>query len=283
MNQRPDLYSAAIIGSPLVGHEALFAPARRRFVGRRIWRPRQARATGPSCPNIRPTRTCAQDVRYPAGLLLQSTKDDRVHPGHARKAAARFIEYGNRVYFHEYMEGGHSVGADHAEDAKRSAMLLMYLDRELGVAAPAPAVSRGARPLNTTECPRGSSLRCSHRSPPRHRRHRTLRRSSQAVCLPRTIGNARPWVCRLCVWDNDLGTGASAWAQHWHLPTSSNIPIERPAAASARICGWGRAAPIASRRWSAVGHPSSRLFVPGMFPNNSRSPAIGPTSGTTRK
>ena len=33
------------------------------------------------------------------------------------------------------MEGGHSVGADNAEDAKRAAMLLMYLDRELGGAS----------------------------------------------------------------------------------------------------------------------------------------------------
>ena len=76
-------------------------------------------------------------------FIYGSTKDDRVHPGHARKAAARFIEYGNRVYFHEYMEGGHSVGADHAEDAKRAAMLLMYLDRELGAGSRTTAPERG--------------------------------------------------------------------------------------------------------------------------------------------
>ena len=70
-------------------------------------------------------------MRYPAPFFYSSTKDDRVHPGHARKAAARFKEYGNRVYFHEYMEGGHSVGADHAEDAVRAAMLHAFLTMEL--------------------------------------------------------------------------------------------------------------------------------------------------------
>ena len=41
------------------------------------------------------------------------------------------MENGNRVYYHEYLEGGHSVGADHAEDAVRAAMLHGFLQREL--------------------------------------------------------------------------------------------------------------------------------------------------------
>ena len=146
----PTSIRRAIIGSPLVGHEALFAPARRRVVGRRIWRPRQARAVGVSL-QIFALSEHAEGRPLSAGFIYGSTKDDRVHPGHARKAAARFIEYGNRVYFHEYMEGGHSVGADHAEDAKRSAMLLMYLDRELGGrrcrrSGPASAAASSAQP-----------------------------------------------------------------------------------------------------------------------------------------
>jgi prolyl oligopeptidase len=76
--------------------------------------------------NVRP------GLRYPAVFFYSSTKDDRVHPGHARKLAARLGEYGNRFYFHEYLDGGHSVGADHGEDAKRAALLMAYLKRELG-------------------------------------------------------------------------------------------------------------------------------------------------------
>ena len=75
--------------------------------------------------NVRP------GVKYPPTFFYLSTKDDRVHPGHARKMAARLEEYGNRIYFHEYLEGGHSVGADRAEDAYRAALLNAFLTREL--------------------------------------------------------------------------------------------------------------------------------------------------------
>ena len=133
LNQRPDLYSAAIIGSPLFDmkrYSHLLAGA--------SWIDEYGDPDKPEdwafMSRYSPYQNLRRDVRYPAVFIYGSTKDDRVHPGHARKAAARLMEYGNRVYFHEYMEGGHSVGADHAEDAKRAAMLLMYLDRELGSA-----------------------------------------------------------------------------------------------------------------------------------------------------
>ncbi|WP_197018345.1 prolyl oligopeptidase family serine peptidase [Sphingomonas sp. URHD0057] len=141
LNQRPDLYSAAIIGSPLWDmkrYSHLLAGA--------SWIDEYGDPDKPEqwayLSKYSPYQNMRKDVRYPPVFIYGSTKDDRVHPGHARKAAARFIEYGNRVYFHEYMEGGHSVGADNAEDAKRSAMLLMYLDRELGGA---PASRPGER------------------------------------------------------------------------------------------------------------------------------------------
>ena len=131
LNERPDLYSAAIIGSPLWDmkrYSHLLAGA--------SWIDEYGDPDKPEqwayLSKYSPYQNMRKDVRYPAVFIYGSTKDDRVHPGHARKAAARFMEYGNRVYFHEYMEGGHSVGADYAEDAKRASMLLMYLDRELG-------------------------------------------------------------------------------------------------------------------------------------------------------
>jgi prolyl oligopeptidase len=140
LNQHPDLYSAAIIGSPLWDmkrYSHLLAGA--------SWVDEYGDPDKPEqwayLSKYSPYQNMRRDVRYPAVFIYGSTKDDRVHPGHARKAAARFIEYGNRVYFHEYMEGGHSVGADYAEDAKRAAMLLMYLDRELGARPPTPISS----------------------------------------------------------------------------------------------------------------------------------------------
>jgi prolyl oligopeptidase len=79
-----------------------------------------------------PYQNVQPGVKYPPVFFYLSTKDDRVHPGHARKMAARLGEYGNRFYYHEYLEGGHSVGADHAEDAIRAALLTTFLEKELG-------------------------------------------------------------------------------------------------------------------------------------------------------
>ncbi|HEX9964085.1 MAG TPA: prolyl oligopeptidase family serine peptidase [Allosphingosinicella sp.] len=130
MNQRPDLYSAVINGSPLLDmkrYSHLLAGA--------SWIDEYGDPDKPEdwafLSRYSPYQNLQKGMRYPAVFFYSSTKDDRVHPGHARKMAARLEEYGNRFYFHEYLEGGHSVGADNAEDAKRAALLMAYLKREL--------------------------------------------------------------------------------------------------------------------------------------------------------
>ena len=129
-NQRPDLYSAVINGSPLLDmkrYSHLLAGA--------SWIDEYGDPDKPAdwafLSKYSPYQNLKKGVRYPAVFFYSSTKDDRVHPGHARKMAARLEEYGNRFYFHEYLEGGHSVGADNAEDARRAALLMAYLKREL--------------------------------------------------------------------------------------------------------------------------------------------------------
>ena len=130
MTQRPDLYGAVISGSPIKDmwrYDKMLAGA--------SW---VAEYGDPDVPadwaflsKYSPYQAIRKGVRYPPIFLYLSTKDDRVHPGHARKYAARLKEFGNSVYYHEYIEGGHSVGADHAEDAVRAAMLHAFLLREL--------------------------------------------------------------------------------------------------------------------------------------------------------
>lgn len=130
MTQRPDLYGAVISGSPIKDmwrYDKMLAGA--------SW---VAEYGDPDVPEdwafmskYSPYHNIRKGVKYPPIFLYLSTKDDRVHPGHARKFAARLMENGNRVYYHEYIEGGHSVGADHAEDAVRAAMLHGFLLREL--------------------------------------------------------------------------------------------------------------------------------------------------------
>jgi prolyl oligopeptidase len=130
MNQRPDLYSAVISGSPLHDmkrYSHLLAGA--------SWMDEYGDPDKPEewafLSKYSPYQNHRKGVKYPSVFFYSSTKDDRVHPGHARKAAARLMEYGNKVYFHEHLEGGHSVGADHGEDAYRAALLNAYLNREL--------------------------------------------------------------------------------------------------------------------------------------------------------
>jgi len=128
--QRPDLYGAVISGSPLHDmkrYSHLLAGA--------SWMAEYGDPDKPAdwafISKYSPYQQVKPGVKYPPVFFYLSTKDDRVHPGHARKLAARLEAYGNPIYYHEYREGGHSVGADNAEDAVRAAMLHAFLKREL--------------------------------------------------------------------------------------------------------------------------------------------------------
>ena len=71
--------------------------------------------------------------RYPPMLLMTSTRDDRVHPGHARKMAARLSEFGYDVTYWENMEGGHAGAADAPQQATMSALSYIFLRRRLAL------------------------------------------------------------------------------------------------------------------------------------------------------
>jgi prolyl oligopeptidase len=78
-----------------------------------------------------PYHTVARDRDYPPILFTTSTRDDRVHPGHARKMAARLIEYGKRVLTYENIEGGHGGAADNRQKAFMDALAWTFFTREL--------------------------------------------------------------------------------------------------------------------------------------------------------
>ncbi|MCP2180587.1 prolyl oligopeptidase family serine peptidase [Prauserella alba] len=80
-----------------------------------------------------------QNVRsghtYPPLLMLTSTRDDRVHPGHARKMVARLLESGyapENVRYYENIEGGHGGAADNAQLAFKTALAYEFLWERLG-------------------------------------------------------------------------------------------------------------------------------------------------------
>jgi prolyl oligopeptidase len=78
-----------------------------------------------------PYHNIRTDCAYPPILIMTSTNDDRVHPGHARKMAAPLAEAGHRVLFYENTEGGHAGVSDNAQGAFQSALMCEFLHRTL--------------------------------------------------------------------------------------------------------------------------------------------------------
>jgi len=72
------------------------------------------------------------DGLYPPILFTTSTRDDRVHPGHARKMAHALIEAGHDVAYYENIEGGHGGAADNEQTARLMALTFTYLWEKLG-------------------------------------------------------------------------------------------------------------------------------------------------------
>jgi prolyl oligopeptidase len=70
-------------------------------------------------------------VNYPRVLFTTSTKDDRVHPGHARKMTALLKDLGYDVLLYENIEGGHAGAANNAQIAYRQALSYSFLFKEL--------------------------------------------------------------------------------------------------------------------------------------------------------
>jgi prolyl oligopeptidase len=68
---------------------------------------------------------------YPPVLFVTSTRDDRVHPGHARKMVARLREYDYDVSYYENVEGGHGAAADNEQMAFKRALILKFLWQKL--------------------------------------------------------------------------------------------------------------------------------------------------------
>ncbi len=68
---------------------------------------------------------------YPSVLFMTSTRDDRVHPGHARKMMALMESQGHDVVYYENIEGGHGGAANNAQRARMQALAYTYLRQKL--------------------------------------------------------------------------------------------------------------------------------------------------------
>ncbi|AMU22792.1 prolyl oligopeptidase family serine peptidase [Mycobacteroides abscessus] len=78
-----------------------------------------------------PYQNISMDRRYPPVLVTTSTRDDRVHPGHARKMTAALQEAGQPVWYYENIEGGHGGAANNEQSAFKAALAIEFLWRQL--------------------------------------------------------------------------------------------------------------------------------------------------------
>jgi prolyl oligopeptidase len=72
-----------------------------------------------------------QNVQYPKVLFTTSTRDDRVHPGHARKMMAKMESQGHSVWYYENIEGGHGGAANNKQSAYMQSLAYTFLKQEL--------------------------------------------------------------------------------------------------------------------------------------------------------
>jgi prolyl oligopeptidase len=126
LTRRPDLFGAIVCGSPLLDmkrYSHLLAGA--------SW---MGEYGNPDIPQewafirtFSPYHNVEKSTRYPRILITTSTRDDRVHPGHARKMAARMGEQGHDVLYYENIEGGHAAAADNKQRAFMDALDYTFL------------------------------------------------------------------------------------------------------------------------------------------------------------
>ncbi|WP_067717038.1 prolyl oligopeptidase family serine peptidase [Nocardia yamanashiensis] len=78
-----------------------------------------------------PYQNTDPEAKYPPILLTTSTRDDRVHPGHARKMAALLESQGHPIWYHENIEGGHGGAADNKQSAFQAALIYEFFTQTL--------------------------------------------------------------------------------------------------------------------------------------------------------
>lgn len=134
LTQRPELFGAVVVQVPLLDmrrYHLLLAgaswmaeygdpddPAQWQFIGR-----------------YSPYQNVQAGMEYPRVLFTTTTRDDRVHPGHARKMAAKMESVGYPVLYFENTEGGHGSGVTSEQRARMQAVTYAYLWEQLAARA----------------------------------------------------------------------------------------------------------------------------------------------------
>lgn len=135
MLQRPALFGAVVCQVPLLDMRRYH-----RLLAGASWIAEYGDPDDPqdwaALARYSPYHQVRAGTRLPPVLFTTSTRDDRVHPGHARKMAARMIDQGHDVLYFENIEGGHAGAADNAQRADMRALEFTFLWQRLGGAPP---------------------------------------------------------------------------------------------------------------------------------------------------
>jgi len=128
--QRPELFGAVVSQVPLLDMKRY-----NKLLAGASW---VAEYGDPDKPedwaflqNYSPYHNLDPDKDYPRVLFTTSTRDDRVHPGHARKMVAKMNEMGKPNFYYENTEGGHGGAANNRQQARVQALIYSYLLNEL--------------------------------------------------------------------------------------------------------------------------------------------------------
>jgi prolyl oligopeptidase len=130
MTQHPDYWNAVVIESPLIdmlryNHLSAGASWMGEYGDPDIPADRAFIAKYSAYQNLK------RGVKYPEPYITTNTEDDRVHPGHARKFAAKLESFGDPYLFYENTFGGHANDADPELNARRWARHYVYLTQKL--------------------------------------------------------------------------------------------------------------------------------------------------------
>jgi prolyl oligopeptidase len=130
LTQRPDLFRAVVVQVPLLDmlrfHKLLAGASWIAEYG-----DPDIEEEAEFLRRISPYHNLRGGTVYPEPFFATSTRDDRVHPGHARKMAAKMAAMGLPFLYYENVEGGHSAAANLQQRAHRSALEFTYLMRKL--------------------------------------------------------------------------------------------------------------------------------------------------------
>ncbi len=128
--QRPELFRAVLCAVPLLDMKRY-----NKLLAGASWVAEYGNPDDPKewefMSKYSPYQNVKAGVKYPKVLFVTSTRDDRVHPGHARKMMARMMEQGHDVMYYENIEGGHAGSANNQQLAYRTALQYSFLLNEL--------------------------------------------------------------------------------------------------------------------------------------------------------